>query len=41
VKEAGKFLIPTLNDALKTIASTEEVASSMAGTEDIKVKAKK
>jgi hypothetical protein len=40
VKEAGKFLIPTLTDALKTIQSTEDVAVSL-GSEDIKVKAKK
>jgi hypothetical protein len=40
VKEAGKFLIPALTDALKTVSSTEQVASSFVG-EDVKVKSKK
>ena len=40
VKEAGKFLIPTLTDALKTIQSTEDVAVGL-GSEEIKVKTKK
>lgn len=41
VKEAGKFLLPAITDALKAVSSTEDMAAGLSGADEIKVKSKK